>query len=88
MTVVRTCWSPVLVFTDLKKACVAISVYTVVSVLRFSIQLSNWLVLIFHFLQAAFVIVITMTVYMMTGGDSTQLYFPFFENDVRKCKAA
>ena len=34
-------------------------------------------------LQAAAVMLITLTKYMMSGGESTQLYNPFFENDVR-----
>ncbi|XP_065202415.1 uncharacterized protein pasi1 [Planococcus citri] len=32
---------------------------------------------------AASVVLITLTKYMMAGGESTELYFPFFENDVR-----
>jgi hypothetical protein len=38
------------------------------------------------FLQAAAVVLITLTKYMMSGGESTQLYNPFFENDVRNSK--
>ncbi|XKL67331.1 hypothetical protein PGB90_002822 [Kerria lacca] len=61
MTVIRTFWSPCIVFTDLRTACYAVAGYTI----------------------AFSMILITMTCYMMLGGDSTELYFPFFENDVR-----
>ena len=87
MTFIERFWSPCIVFTDLKTACIAIGIYTIVCSLE---QLSfgsysNSVCMICYLilLQAAAVVLITLTKYMMSGGESTQLYNPFFENDVR-----
>lgn len=79
MAWLSSCWSPCIWTDSVKNGCYAIAVYTVAMSIVLITMVSDYHAEFFSFINEF----LFQIVYMLLGGESSQLYTPLFETDIR-----
>lgn len=80
MTLLKTFWTPIIVYPDVKTGCKFVAAYTIVSYKFFIFY--RILHILFYF-KAMSIFLIALIIHMQNGGETTQMYNPFFETNLR-----
>lgn len=84
MTLLKTFWTPIVVYPDVKTGCKFVAAYTIVSCYFYFNFYSKYThKYLFYYFQAISIFLMALLVHMQNGGESTQMYNPFFETNLR-----